>query len=142
VRTLFDVNVLIALFDPGHVHHERAHEWWALNQQGGWASCPITQNGFVRVLSQPRYPNAVTTLEAMRLLQSATMREGHAFWPDDISLLDGKIFDDTRILGPKRLTDVYLLALAVINHGRFATFDGAIPLPAVRGAELGRIVVI
>jgi uncharacterized protein len=142
LRTLFDVNVLIALFDPGHVHHERAHEWWGLNRKGGWASCPITQNGFVRILSQPRYPNTVTTLTAMRLLQSATMREGHVFWPDDISLVDEKIFDSKRILGPKQLTDIYLFALAVKNRGRLATFDATIPLTAVCGAELERMVVI
>jgi predicted nucleic acid-binding protein len=50
VRALFDVNVLIALFDPAHVHHESAHAWWKANQSSGWATCPLTENGFVRVL--------------------------------------------------------------------------------------------
>ena len=61
MRVLFDVNVLIALFDPGHVHHDRAHVWWEQNRASGWASCPLTQNGFVRVMSQPGYPNSVAT---------------------------------------------------------------------------------
>jgi uncharacterized protein len=113
-----------------------------LNRKGGWASCPMTQNGFVRILLQPRYPNTVTTLTAMRLLQSATMHEGHVFWPDDISLVDERIFDTKRILGPKQFTDIYLFTLAVKNRGRLATFDAAIALTVVRGAELERMVVI
>lgn len=142
MRTLFDVNVLIALFDPAHIHHERAHAWWERNRAGGWASCPITQNGFVRVLPQPGCPNAVTASEAMRLLRSAVASQDHAFRADDISLLDQQAFDDSRILGPKQLTDIYLLALSLRNAGRFATFAKAVRRSAVRGAAIERIVVI
>ena len=68
MRALFDVNVLIARFDPAHVHHERAHRWWKLNKTSGWASCPLTENGFVRILSQPKYPNTIPTRDALRRL--------------------------------------------------------------------------
>ena len=134
MRALFDVNVLIALFDPEHVHHERAHQWWKLNKASGWASCPLTENGFVRILSQPKYPNAIPTNDALRLLRQSINRGGHAFWVDDVSLTDTDLFHTEHILGPKQITDLYLLALAVRNSGRLVTFDRRIPLSGVEGA--------
>jgi hypothetical protein len=71
-----------------------------------------------------------------------TSADDHAFWFDDISLTDMQLFDRDHILGPKQLTDIYLLALAVRNGGRLATFDPAIPLAAVRGAEPRHVAVI
>ena len=142
MRILFDVNVLIALFDPGHVHHDRAHAWWRRNRASGWASCPLTQNGFVRVLSQPGYPNSVSTPEAMRILGKAARQRGHAFWPDDFSITERDRFRSERILGPKQVTDLYLLSLAVQRDGRLATFDRAIPLSAVVGAEQEHLAVL
>ena len=142
MRVLFDVNVLIALIDPGQVHHDRAHAWWAEHREAGWASCPITQIGLVRVLSQPRYPNAVSTPEAVRCLQKAVSQNEHAFWPDDVSPSDAQRIDSERVLGPRQVTDVYLLSLAVQNGGRLATFDRAIPVSAVRGAKPDHIVVV
>ena len=88
MRALFDVNVLIALFQPDHVHHQRAHTWWEKNQNSGWASCPITENGFVRILSQPKYPMPQTVPSAIKLLNLAKASTDHAFWPDTVSLLD------------------------------------------------------
>jgi toxin-antitoxin system PIN domain toxin len=142
MRAVLDVNVLIALFDPVHVHSHRAHEWWAANRSAGWASCPITQNGFVRILSQPSYPGARSTAEAMRLLELFAAQGDHAFWGDDISLLDQQRFNWNHILGPKQLTDIYVLGVAVKNGGRLATFDRAIPRSAVTGAEPRNLVVI
>jgi toxin-antitoxin system PIN domain toxin len=142
VRALFDVNVLIAAFDEEHVLHERAQQWWAANRTHGWASCPLTQNGFVRIVSQPNYPNPISVEAALELFAEQIAGTDHAFWPDDISLTDTRCFDGTHILGPKQLTDVYLLALAVKNGGRLATLDHAIPLAAVRGAQPGHVVVI
>jgi toxin-antitoxin system PIN domain toxin len=142
VRALFDVNLLIAMFQPDHVHYQRAHEWWEAHQDDGWASCPLTQNGFVRILSQPKYPKSISVDAALDLLQRATSTDVHAFWPDDISLLDTQRIDRTRILGPKQLTDIYLLALAVKNGRRLATFDRAISIGAVREAEERNVVVI
>lgn len=142
MRTLFDINILIALFDPRHVHHDRAHSWWAHNRKSGWASCPLTQNGFVRVVSQSGYPNAIATPEAIRLMTRAVAQQAHEFWPDDVSLTDVDRFQPDRILGPKQVTDLYLLSLASRNGGRLATFDRTIPASAVLGANQSHLVVV
>jgi uncharacterized protein len=142
LRALFDLNVLIAMLDEEHIHYVRVHQWWVNDRAGGWASCPLTENGFVRVLSQPRYSNPIPASAALALLSDATAQPGHMFWPDNISLTDPQLFDQAHILGPKQLTDIYLLALAVKNGGRLATLDRAIPLAAVRGAEPRHVVVI
>jgi uncharacterized protein len=142
VRALLDLSVLIAIFDEEHVHHERAQLWWADNGADGWASCPLTQNGVVRVLSQPSYSHPIAIGEAFEILAEQIANTNHVSWPDDLSLLDPKLIDHTRILGPKQLTDIYLLALAVKNGGRLATFDRTIPVGAVRGAGPHHVVVI
>jgi hypothetical protein len=142
LRSLFDVNVLIALLQPDHAHHVVAHEWWAANRSAGWASCPLTQNGFIRIISQPKYPSPVPIARALDLLAEEIQGTDHTFWVDDLSLLDTKRFARDRILGPKQLTDVYLLALAVQNGGRLVSFDRAIPIAAVRGAARQHLVVI
>jgi len=142
VRSLLDVNVLVALFDAQHIHHAAAQDWWAENRSSGWASCPLTQNGYVRVMSQPRYPNSITSTFACDLLARQTADTNHVFWPDDVSLLQSDLFDRQNILGPKQLTDIYLLGLAVTHGGRLATFDEAIPLRAVMSAEPHHLAVI
>jgi toxin-antitoxin system PIN domain toxin len=141
VRALFDVNVLLALFDRQHVHHGRAAGWWKTWRSEGWASCPLTENGFVRVISGASYANPIPIRQAMRILDDQIMLGGHAFWPDDISISDAAAFDDAYILRPGQITDVYLLALAVKNSGCLVTFDKSIPLAAVRGAEPRHLVV-
>ena len=142
MRALFDLNLLIALIDEEHIHYTRAHEWWATNRAEGWASCPLTQNGFLRIVSQPNYAKPIPLSAAFDLLRRATAASEHVFWPDDISIFDPQHFDAARLLGPKQLTDVYLLALAVKHAGRLATFDHSIPLAAARGAEAKHLVVI
>lgn len=142
MRALFDVNVLLAVLQPDHAHHEPAQQWWATNRAEGWASCPISQNGFVRIISQPRYPKPMAPAVAVGVFADLIEGTDHQFWPDDISLLDARHVDPTRILGPRQLTDIYLLALAVKNGGRFVTFDRAIPVGAVRGARDNHLVVI
>jgi uncharacterized protein len=142
VRALFDLNILISLFDTQHIHHMKAHHWWAQNRSPGWASCPFTQNGFLRILSRPSYKFPVPLSKAFRDLREVTERDDHAFWPDDISLLDERVINRERVLGPKQLTDIYLLALAVKHDGRLVTFDRAIPIAAVRGAKPHHVVVI
>ncbi len=141
-RALLDVNVLIALLDEDHVHHARAREWLEANVAGGWASCPITQNGCVRVMSQPAYPNPLPAAAVVERLANATKRSEHRFWPDDVSLLDRGVADGGRIHGPKQVTDLYLLALSVGHRGRFATFDGNVPLSAIVGATRKHLAVI
>ncbi len=142
MRVLFDVNVLIAIVDEQHVHHWVAHEWWAANRSAGWATCPLTENGLARIMSQSGYKNRVTTTFAIDLLAEQMDATDHAFWPDDISLRDGTRFDPSCILGPSQITDVYLLALAVKNGGRLATLDRSVPLRAARGAEPGHLAML
>jgi len=139
---LLDVNLLIALFDPLHLHHEDAHRWFGLNRKSGWATCPLTINGFIRVLSNPAYPTvSATPAEVAERLHAFTSTPQHHFWPDSVSLIDNELFRWPAIKGHQQLTDVYLLGLAVHNHGRLATFDKSIPLNAVRGASTGHLVL-
>lgn len=135
MRALLDVNVLIALLDPDHSMHERARAWFAMNIPGGWASCPITQNGCVRIMSHPGYPNPLAVRAVMERLREATATAHHQFWADDVSLLDSRVADHGRIHGPRQVTDLYLLALAVRHRGRFVSFDSSIPLAPIKGAE-------
>src|SRR4051794_4668362 len=109
-RALLDVNVLIALLDQDHVGHQKAREWLTREIGAGWASCALTQNGYVRVVSQPRYPSPISTAQAMNLLRQATSTEYHRYLPCDVSLLDPSLFNADRVHGPKQVTDVYLLA--------------------------------
>ena len=135
MRALLDVNVLIALLDAAHVHHGLARDWLADNIAGGWASCPITQNGCIRILSQPAYPGAESPAAVAARLAEAAATSWHEFWPDDLSLLDDETLNWRCVLGSRQLTDAYLLALAVRHDGRFVTFDRSIPLNLVPGAE-------
>jgi toxin-antitoxin system PIN domain toxin len=142
MRALLDVNVLIALLDSDHLHHRTATSWMQRHKSSGWASCPITQNGCIRILSQPAYPNPrPVALVAERLAEAAAAPE-HEFWPDDVSLLAPGTLMWRMILGPRLVTDAYLLALAARHAGRFVTFDGGLSLGAVPGATLQNRVVL
>ena len=129
---LLDVNVLIALFDPSHVSHDVAHGWFHSVASNSWATCPLTENGVVRILSQPNYPNSPGPPSTAAILV-AQLRHlpGHQFWADDISLLDDTLVDSTRILTPGQITDTYLLALAKFHGGRLATLDRRLSTSAV-----------
>jgi uncharacterized protein len=141
VPALLDVNVLVALFDPDHVHHEPAHAWFSMHRSAGWATCPLTENGVVRILSNPAYsPSAERPAQIARRLAAFRQSGNHVFWPDDVSVCDSSAFNLT--VGHKQLTDVYLLALAVRHGGRLATFDRSIPVKAVRGARADHLAVI
>ena len=142
MRSLLDVNVLIALFDADHVSHSQATRWMEENGKAGWASCPITQNGFLRVMSQPAYPNRAPVDAIAARLRQATAHKSHEFWPDSVSVLDEARVDTARIHGPRQLTDIYLLALAHARGGRLVTFDQGIPIQAVAGAQRKHLVVI
>ena len=142
MRALFDVNLLLALLQPDHLHFERAQKWWEANQQYGWASCPLTENGFVRIISQRTYQKPLLAAEAVRRLAEQIEATNHLFWSDNLSIADSAVFDPHGILGPNQITDVYLLALAVTNGGRLATLDSAVSLRAVRGAKPRHLVVI
>jgi len=142
MRALLDVNVLIALLDSDHTSHAVAFGWFKEHAREGWASCPITQNGCVRIMSNPGYPNALPIQSVMKRLADACEDKVHEFWSDDVSLLDPNTIDSTRIHGPRQLTDIYLLALAVQRAGRFVTFDTGIPLAAVRRVTPHHLVVL
>jgi toxin-antitoxin system PIN domain toxin len=135
MRALLDVNVLIALLDQAHPHHGIAVSWFKSRIKHGWASCPITQNGCVRIMSQPAYPGARPPAQIIERLGEAMEHSAHEFWPDDTSILDPGLFDATRMHGARPVTDTYLLGLAVKRKGVLATFDSGIALSAVRGAE-------
>lgn len=140
---LVDVNVLVALFDPDHVHHEAAHDWFAQEGRAAWATCPITEAGFVRVLSSPAYAGTVSRANDLaQRLRRFCASGGHVFWPDGVSLLDPAVFDLSRVAGHRQLTDVYLLGLAHTHRGRLVTFDRTIPLRAVKGAAAAALDVI
>jgi toxin-antitoxin system PIN domain toxin len=140
---LLDVNVLVALFDGAHTHHEVAHEWFAAQRELGWATCPLTENGFVRVLSNPAYPGRGTTLrDAIARLSAFRASGRHSFWPDEVSLCEDGLFDPTHIAGNRQLTDVYLLGLSVHHGGRLATFDSRIRRESVRRAGSEHLVLI
>jgi toxin-antitoxin system PIN domain toxin len=133
---LLDVNVLIALIDPAHVQHDAAHAWFGRTGHRAFATCPITENGLLRVVGHPRYPNSpgppgvfVTTLTALRELP------GHVFWADSISLLDKSRLDASLLSTHARVTDTYLLALACANGGQLATFDHKLDPEAVVGGK-------
>lgn len=142
-RALLDVNLLVALFDADHVHHELAHDWFADNRAGGWATCPITENGLIRVLTDPAYASTVSTASAIvQRLQAFRASGDHDFWPDDFSVTDDRLVRPTLVRGHRQLTDIYLLALACRHGGRLATLDRGIPLSAVPGASKDALAVI
>lgn len=140
---LLDVNVLVALFDPDHVHHEPAHQWLAATRRTGWATCPVTENGLVRILSNVAYAGIAEPPASIVQRLSAFCDSGqHVFWPDDVSLRNRRLFPWTPSATHRQVTDVYLLGLAVHRGGRLATFDRAIPAAAVAGAGPGHLEVI
>ena len=142
MRALLDVNVLIALLDAQHLHHDTAKRWLRENIRHGWATCPITQNGCLRIMAQPAYPNRLPAPGVAERLREATATDHHRFWPDEVSLLDTIVADWRRVIGPKQITDVYLLALAVQQQGRFVTFDARITRSTVTGASEASLCVI
>jgi uncharacterized protein len=140
---LLDVSFLVSLHDRKHPVHETAHRWFGLNEKRGWATCPLTINGCIRVLSNPRY----SSTKASPLLVAERLREmcsspHHHFWHDSISMTDPTLFRLNLISGHLQVTDTYLLALAVRNHGRLVTFDRGINPKAVIGATPGHLVVL
>jgi hypothetical protein len=138
---LLDVNLLLALSDPMHIHHESAHRWFMENGQQGWATCPFTENGFIRVASHPNYPNRPGDVTAvLAILHRLCEAPNHHFWADDISIL--QILEPEAIVTHAQITDVYLLGLAVHKLGKLATLDQRIPVDAVReGREALELII-
>src|SRR5579864_2971778 len=140
---LLDVNVLVALFDPDHIHHDLAHDWFAEQRPDGSATCPLTENGFVRVLSHPKYGQAQPRPSwLIGRLHRFCSSGHHAFWPDIVSLRDEASFPRNAALGHRQLTDVYLLGLAKRMGGALATFDRSISVATVSGAKPDQLLMI
>ncbi len=131
---LLDVNLLLALSDPMHIHHEAAHRWFGEVGHRAWATCPLTENAYVRIASHPSYPNrpgdAAVVLESLRRFHAVA---GHDFWPEEVSLLDLVLPGAT--LSHSQVTDIFLLGLAARKGGKLATFDRHIPGQGVPGGE-------
>lgn len=135
---LLDVNVLIALIDPAHIQHDAAHDWFAMHGKQAWATCPLTENGVLRIVGHLRYPNSPgTPAEVAQLMNGLRALPGYVFWPDNISLLDTEMIDTTRLLSSGQVTDSYLLALACAHKGQLATFDRRLVMDAVWGGAQG-----
>ncbi len=139
---LLDVNILIALVDREHIDHADAHQWFGREGSRSWATCPITENGLIRIVGNPRYINSLgspatvaQTLIALRSLK------GHEFWSDDLCPVSSPLIDPAQILTPGQVTDTYLLALAVSRGGRFATFDRRLSSKAVKGGANALYVI-
>lgn len=134
---LLDVNVLVSLMDSAHVHHGVTVAWFERSAIRGWATCPLTENGFLRVLSHVSYPNlrltAAMAAESLVGLKTA-FAAAYEFWPDHISMTDKKVFDLKVLSGARQISDAYLAGLAFRKGGRLATLDAAIPWQAVHGA--------
>jgi len=134
---LLDINVLIALADPDHVHHGKAQTFFLANHKTGWATCPITENGFVRIISNPSYPKGPGSTEAASdILKQLCAHEGYRFWPDDISVR--ALFN---LPVSKHLTDHYLLGLAMHRQGKLVTFDQHIQAGKIPGGAAAYLVI-
>jgi uncharacterized protein len=138
---LLDINVIIALIDPSHVHHDRAHAWFDATGRHDWLSCPLTENGAVRIVSHPRYSNHQSPVTVIDSVRSLTGVGNHRFVPDEVSLLDPKMVDAEALLSSGQITDSYLLALAVQAGAHLATFDTKLVTSAVPHAT-GHLVHI
>ena len=133
---LLDVNVLIALIDPGHVAHDDAHEWFGCTGAAAWAGCPITENGLLRIVGNPKYPNSPGSPAVVaKILQELRSLPGYRLWSDDLSLISADGVDPAKILTSAQVTDTYLLALAKAHGGQLATFDRKLSAAAVMGGK-------
>jgi toxin-antitoxin system PIN domain toxin len=126
VTALLDVNVLMALAWPNHEHHDLVSEWFDRHQDRGWATCPLTQSGFVRVSSNRRVPYAQSPREAISLLSQIVALPSHVFLPDEISLATSRFVAVKRLIGHGQVTDAHLLGVALSHRARLATLDRGI----------------
>jgi hypothetical protein len=142
-RALLDVNVLIAMAWPNHVHHVAVLDWLGAPGTIPFATCPVTQSGFIRVSSNARaIPAARSPREAQALLRQITELPGHSFWHDDVDLAgDARVAWD-RVGGHAQVTDAHLLAIALRHSGRLATLDRGIVDLVPAGAQPGCVLVI
>ncbi len=130
---LLDVNVLIALIDPAHISHDAAHCWFDTAGKTSWATCPLTENGVIRIVGHPSYPNTPgSPADVATIMTRMCGLAGHIFWPDSLSLTNAADVDRSQVLTSAQVTDTYLLALARANGGKLATFDRRLSTKAVK----------
>ena len=142
MRCLLDTSILIALLDASHIHHRLTAQWLQTHGGAGWASCPITLNGCIRILSQPSYPNRLPMQQVVTGLRQAMQNPLHEFWADDINIVTTMAIDWSYTVRPAQLTDVYLLALAVAHEACFVTLDQGIAPTCVPTARADQLVVL
>ena len=141
MTALLDVNLLVALAWPNHVHHRAALAWFKRHQAYGWATSPLTESGFVRVSSNKTIiPDAKGPLEAILLLRRIVSLPHHEFWPDDVSF--ASFPGDIPLAGHRQVTDAHLLMLAERRGGRLATLDGKIRGFVPRGREAAAVLCL
>ena len=142
-RYLLDTNVLIALAWPQHIHHAQAHAWFGKTGHKAWATCPITQLGFVRISSNAKIiPAAVSPREAVAMLEKIIAIPGHEFWPDDLAPPAAKTFASLALVGHRQITDAYVLALTQYHKGALATFDRGIAEVISAAKDRARCVTV
>jgi toxin-antitoxin system PIN domain toxin len=144
VSCLLDVNVLIALLWPPHEAHARAQRWFAQNARHGWATCAMTQAGFVRIVSDPIFSRrAVSPRDALEVLSGSLQHPAHHFWTEDIGVTDALAHFGRRLLGHQQITGAYLLGLAIQKKGRLATLDASLSsLLSEQSAARNRLVLL
>jgi len=138
MAALLDVNGLISLVDSDHVAHKTMRRWFNGHWKSGWATCPLTENGMVRVLSQPTYPSGQRTpAEVIQILNvlKESFAEAYSFWADDASITDATLFDAALVAGARQVTDIYLIGLAVRQRGVLVSFDRSLVWQAVKGGD-------
>jgi len=141
--TLLDVNLLIALAWPNHVHHALAHRWFTALKKRPWATCPLTQLGFVRISSNPKIlADAVTPRDASDVLKRILAMPHHVFWPDDRSVPGLSAFQSLGLVGHRQVTDAYLLELARAHRGRLATLDQGLDTLILDARERNALVEV
>lgn len=142
MRLYPDVNVLIALFDPAHQHHAVASEAFVELGSDGWVTCSVVENGFLRVISNPSYLNAVTLAEAASLLQAAIANTNHRRLDQFVSLLDSDRFLPSKLVSHRQITDLYLLGMAILHEVKLVTFGRNIPTHAAIGFDMKHLLVL
>lgn len=142
MRGLLDVNVLVALLDQHNANHLSVNRWLDEHSSDGWASCPLTENACLRLLTNPRFAAPSSAGVVLSRLDETRHGGNHTFWPDDVSITDATLFDWNRLQGHQQVTDVYLLALATAHGGRLVTFDRRIQTGMVRGCRAEHLVTL
>jgi toxin-antitoxin system PIN domain toxin len=140
-NNLLDLNVLVALIEPDHVHHQKAQGWFNSSRKGVFSLCPLTEAGFLRVTANPGFrPGPRTMPQAIAILQAFKGHPDHLYLSIEKSWVEVTAGFARRIVGHQQVTDAYLLGLAIRENGVLVTFDKGILHLA--GPEFSRNVFV